>query len=640
MAYFCQLAGHETAKVARRGVTMLSAELPSFAALFASVFQMGVRLLNADPEDDAASHRALMSVFAPGGAIPEGFNRRAYEENVYTAPRGVSIPAEHQHAAQYLGTLFGGLARTVQTGLERGNLSEESSEEEPPPVRRGSPEEVTTLSEALDQLRDEVPESRRILLDQILDHMAGAEEEIASMSPLDPAALLSSTAVSQTLRVIELLFQEIFDNICPGHDFSAFVADATADLESAIPLATIVSAAGSEITGSSIRIGNAVHRVMQDRYEQAEASYSDIISEMPDSRRTHTAGSRHRAARQAVCVVGPTTSGRRVNIRELLNPRQDPQHFFRCANSAFSMRIDPISRGGITIRPDLINKRTCELWEIKPVRAALQGVIQSARYRLLFNLVREIFTCLGLVRPHALLAGGDIESLSTFALAPVVGEVDGEPAMAIPFQILPTLGTLVMYIVLRSSEAVGGATVISLLYDALSRRLRAQRERERAEREAGGGGGEAPVYARSNPFEDAVFMLAVLVFFLILAILLAAELAVLAVVAAALAAIGLIVGNVDTPMGQLGSALSGWGRVFTSTTAGFGFGFSPPPGEASERIASMRFYGMYIDGIPEAAIGPMLQTTSLMYPAAKQLQERYLLENARALRSGSGDAVA
>ena len=56
-------AGHETAKVARRGVAHLSAELPSFAALFASIFQTAVRLMDAarfdlsSPTDPKAQHK-------------------------------------------------------------------------------------------------------------------------------------------------------------------------------------------------------------------------------------------------------------------------------------------------------------------------------------------------------------------------------------------------------------------------------------------------------------------------------------------------------------------------------------------------------------------------------------------------------
>jgi hypothetical protein len=640
MAYFCLLAGHETAKVARRGVAHLSAELPSFAALFASIFQTAVRLMDADPEDDTASHRVLLSVFAPGGVIPEPYNCSAYEENQFVAPRGVTVPTEHRHAAQFLGTVTGGLARTLQTGAERGTPSEEASEEGPPPVRRGTPDEVTTLADALEQMRDGVSESRRGLLDQIIEHLTGAEDEIADMPSLEPAALVSSSAVAQIVNVIELLFREIFDSYCPGHDFDGLFDDAIADLEASLPLATLVSATGSGISPSSRSIGNHVHRVLQDRYERAEAGFSDIISEMQDRSATHTAGSRHPAASQAICVVGPTTSGRRENIRALLSPRRDPDHFFRCANSAFSMRVDPISRGGITIRPDLINKRTCELWEIKPVRAAAEGVIQSARYRLLFNLMREVFTCLGVVRPHRLQPGGDIESISTFALAPInVDEAAGEPAIAIPLQILPTLGTLVLYVVLRFSEGVAGATVISLLYDGLARRLR--EERDRAAREgSSGGGAEEPVRARSRVFEDPIFIIAVLLFIIILAILLAVELAALAVLAAALAAIGLIVDGIDESLGELSAGLSGWNRTFTPRASGFGFGFTPPPGAAPVRLATVRMFGARVDGFPENLVGSLLTAANGIYPAAKQLQERYLLENARALRGGSGDAVA
>jgi hypothetical protein len=278
------------------------------------------------------------------------------------------------------------------------------------------------------------------------------------------------------------------------------------------------------------------------------------------------------------------------------------------------------------------------VWEIKPIGSTAGGVLQEARYRILFNLVRLLLRCLHLPHPsHPIRPGME----ARYATGMVVDLTDilGEPSFAYPFQILPELDGVVLYIVFRAFEDATTATTLFAILQRLLEQWR--REQEESEHEDDpGGGGRVPVPVRREAPEINWSMVTIVVIVLIIIVLVLAAIAgaSAAVIAAILAALGALAGGTPViPVAPTEDFNDGLAAAWGLADDVLNIQFSPAPGRDPTRDpVQVKFAGLRIAGLPKERVVPLLDYFGAAVPGARSIFQHYLI---RQLRSRPGTSV-
>jgi hypothetical protein len=221
--------------------------------------------------------------------------------------------------------------------------------------------------------------------------------------------------------------------------------------------------------------------------------------------------------------------------------------------------------------------------------------------------------------PYNLVAGREFFPLRSVD----VSEPAGEPAFAIPFQMVPVLPGLVCYLIYRGIEdtaAVGA--FVTTLSAILEREIRAARQRSQ-QRTARG----ASAMAYEIDWRIVLLAVATLLFLLLLWFAVAATITLLGItnpiqLLARLAAIaGMIV------LGSLLADYRGVRSVDGDTILVYVEPLEPqdPPPERT----MLRFPGMTIDGLPPDAAVALFDYTNEAYPIARDALAKRLRANLR-----------
>lgn len=608
MAYFCRLAGLETAKVMAPAVGRAEGILAALRVISTALYGMMVELSGSDPDDDAESFTALQRVYTPDGRVPIPFDPVAFRDPaLHDLP--ADAPESHKHLAQYIGHVMGNIARSIYRGFTRGPGAE-PGDDRPRGGSRGADPTPARFSETLAQFRDLVPESRRGAFDTLVDSMRQIEErEEQRPSTPDEAGVDAQGAVLyepywQLIEEIWQTFSAALRTFCPDSRADAIVAETVEQVLRKLPVAAAIEAlgrarewqGGARNFASNRRIGRYVHWVLQSAHERVNPD-SDIVTERWNSdARPAVVGRRGGRGREEISVRGPSTRGGYSGLRNLVGSRFDDDRFFSCVAVGFSFYTSPFSAFERTLRADLIDRGLGMIWEIKPILSAVAGVLQEAKYRVLFNLAREVFRCAGRRVPYQLMSGDD-----SFALpAPFsISRQAGEPAIAVPFILMPQLRGLILYIVLR---AAADAATLAALFRALERIVRREsREARQRARQSGGGGPSAPAPAYEVDWEALQFTLMVIV---ILVLLLLAAVVIVAAVTAARAVPQLLA----VAAAQLLAAAARMLFVYTLTPSSDGilvrFVAQEPPEDGE--LADLHLPGIRLSGLtPDVAVATL-----------------------------------
>jgi hypothetical protein len=223
---------------------------------------------------------------------------------------------------------------------------------------------------------------------------------------------------------------------------------------------------------SDFKIGNKVHRVLQNLYVADHKAFHDLVVERYNPR----------ARRAEAVVVGPSTKGVRRSFSYVFKNNLDRDFFFRALDLALATpKLEIDSR----LRADLINAARGHIWEIKPVRSAVLGVWQETMYRVSFNIVRRFLLYVSKLprhRPISLESGSawlgihsawtttDAATPFLFTLSPIfVTTTAGLPAVAVPFQ-LSMLPGLVPYVVISPDSLKKWVEAVKRLAEAARRK--------------------------------------------------------------------------------------------------------------------------------------------------------------------------